>query len=243
MKPSVILICASIILSACEADKFGFNAPVPIKGKKLQSFDKELIGSYYLADKSKILIKENLTTDQDTSYKPSGLVNIISITKDSLNNSIHGMMAFFKDSLSAKDRSDLLLNHAFDSAIIENFRNPVYSYEIDSSTNRYIIKVSLKSNLFAINDSGILIRYKGFYYLNSFHKNNRQWFCFQLAPAKSKKELSINTISNDNITILKELIRSECKVVDTVYVPSMKVFKQFLKQGGFGNKINLIKYK
>jgi hypothetical protein len=235
------ILCASLFFCACEASKFGFNAPVPVKGKKLQAFDNNLIGEYRLADTSRLLISETQCIDKNKSADSYfGLANNISITRDSLNNSLNGIIVLNKDSLSAKDKNELLFNQELDSDILNNIPRPVYFYEIDSNFSSYLIELRLKSNLFTINDSGVVIKYKDNYYLNTYKASMRQWICFQLAPQLKKNELSLNTISNDDITILNRLI-DKAELNDSLYVPSMKVFKQFLKQGGFENRINFIK--
>lgn len=235
-------ICISIFFCSCEASKYGFNAPVPVKGKKLQSFDSKLMGSYSLQDTSRVLISESQTiSDNRTNDSYFALKNIITISKDSMNNSITGLIVLNKDSLSLKDKSDLLLNQELDSDIINNIPNPTYFYQIDSNRSSYIINLKLKSNLFAINDSGVLIQFEGNYYLNSYESSMKQWLCCQLVPVKNKKGLSVNTISNDEITIIKRLIITDPNINEKEYVPSMKVFKQFIKQGGFENRISLRK--
>jgi hypothetical protein len=243
MRTSMIfIICLCVIFCSCEASKYGFNAPVPIKGKKLQAFGNELIGTYKLTDTSRILISKSQTISKGKSNDSYfALKNTMTITKDSFINFISGLIVINKDSLSEKDKNDLLLNQQLDTDIMNNIPNPTYFYQIDSNQSSYIINLKLKSNLFAINDSGVLIQFKGNYYLNSYESLMKQWLCCQLVPFKNKKELSINTISNDDITILKRLIISDPNSNKKEYVPSMKVFKRFLKQGGFENKISLHK--
>jgi len=235
-------ICLSVIFCSCEASKYGFNVPVPVNGKRIPAFSRELIGTYSLSDTSRILISESQTIgNEKSSDSYFELRNYISISKDSMNNSITGLIVINKDSLSLKDKNDLLLNQQLDSDIINNIPNPTYLYRIDSNATSYIIKLQLKSNLFAISDSGVIIQFKGNYYLNSYNSSIKKWVCCQLVPFINKKELSINTISNDDITILKRLTINDSNFNEQTYVPSMKVFKQFLKQGGFENKILLLK--
>lgn len=95
--------------------------------------------------------------------------------------------------------------------------------------------------LFNISDDNVLKKFKGYYFLNSRHKDNA-WEVQKLSLQKGK--LTFGKISGeDEVQKLKEIAETTADTTSTHFTLTRKQFKTFVRQHGFGDEESFTRIK
>ena len=246
MKPYIsnfILFFIIILFTACEGEEtIRFLNPQPSSVKDLKQFSKKITGEYEFNTKKGFLIsfdKMSYGLNNDSLLDFSG-DNYLEIDSKRIINYISGSYDLGQPS----DSLEYILKDSenIDSLIMFLFRTTKLGYQIDTlDKNNLVLKFSLTDTLFDISleDQYKLRKYKKKYYLNLYNDSTKTWTVFQLF-VNEINFLKIHSISQNDITILDRLLEVNFEKKDsTYYDPSLKVFKEFIKLGGFANKVSL----
>ena len=176
----LLLFFVIFILTSCGKPVIWFATPQPKDVNQKFQIDNILIGDYRCMDTSIVLIDFDQTFPfkKDSAIKLN-IVNLLKIRQQEIINTLEGDLYIIKSSLDSADRFKLLYLHDFDSTIIHNMINPVYSYTLDSIDKWYKIHLKISSTVFKISENNVYKEFKGKYYLNRMGKFNINWDCTQ----------------------------------------------------------------
>jgi hypothetical protein len=235
-----------LIFSSCSEPTIGFvtHQPSGVKSKTL--INSKLIGEYVVIDTSVFLVDfhQTYSMKKDTNMKWK-VKNVLTIMPEEIVNTLEGELLVLKSSLDSTDRNKLLYFHDIDSTIVQYLKNPTYHYTIDSVEQWYKISFSIRSQLFKISPDNVYKEFRWKYYFNSFEKGSGYWTCTQFDYNPKLKVLSINSTSQDDISIIERLTEIEQHIEknDKNINPSKRTFKKFLRMKGFEDKIKLKRLK
>lgn len=240
----LFLIIAQVITVSCGKPIIGFVTHQPNGVNSKLMINKNLTGNYVCADTGVILINFNQTfpVKGDSAMKLR-IKSILSIGQKELINKLDGDLLVLKSSLDSADKFKLLYRHEMDSIIFQNILNPAYSYSIDSIDDWYKIDIHVTSQLFKISENNVYKEFKRKFYFNKIEKDNNYWICTQFEFNRKTKELSINSTSGDDISVIERLTEIEQGIDknEKNINPSKRTFKKFLRMKGFEDKIKLKK--
>jgi hypothetical protein len=240
----LFILMIPVIFTSCGEPAIGFVTHQPKGVKPKPAINKDLIGEYVCIDTTICLIDFYETfpiaNDSNTKWK---VKNTFRIGENEIINKLQGELLVLKSSLDSSDKAKLLYFHDIDSTIIQNIKNPVYNYTLDSVDSWYKIDFSITSRLFKISKSNVYKEFKGKAYFNAVKSDSVSWSCTQFDYNPKSKELSINSISRDDICIIKRLTEVEQHIVikEGSINPSKCTFKKFLRLNVFEDKIKLRK--
>ena len=236
----LLLFFVIFILTSCSKPVIWFATPQPKDVNQKNQIDNNLIGDYRCIDTSIVLIDFDQTYPfkKDSAMKLN-IVNLLKIRQREIINTLEGDLFIMKSSLDSADKFKLLYLHDFDSTIIHNMLNPVYSYTLDSIDKWYKIHLNISSTVFKISENNVYKEFKEKYYFNRMGKLNIFWDCTQFDFNKELKTLSINSLSQDDVTLIERLtkLRNESDTINKNINPSKRTFKKFLRMKGFEDKI------
>jgi hypothetical protein len=248
MKPytRLLILFLPLIFSSCGEPIIGFVTHQPNGVKTKTLINSKLIGEYTVIDTSVFLVDfhQTFSTAKDSTMKWK-VRNVIFIRQDKVVNTLEGELLVLKSSMDSTDRIKLLYLHDIDSTIIQYLKKPTYHYTIDSVELWYKINFKIESQLFKISQDNVYKEFKGKYYFNCFEKTSSHWTCTQFDFNPKLKMLSVNSTSQDDISVIERLTEIEQHIEknDKNINPSKRTFRKFLRMKGFEDKIKMRRLK
>jgi len=242
----ILLSISYLFITSCNEQLSGFSSTLPANKKPSAFFDPDLQGRYSMLDSSMVFIGFDRTIPiKFDSSIAIHISNLLTINSNNISNSLKGHIALLKKTLTDEDRLNIFHHHEIDSLIITQIPGSNYSYKIDSTLTHYIININIDNKLFEVSNYNVIKQYKNKSYLNLFNEALQSWQCIQMDYNSSSSILSINTLSANDDQLLRRLHEyySKENVRDSLFTPTEKAFKAFLKFGGFEDRIVLKKHE